>query len=199
MNGINLLPWRELLREQNKRLFFIILNSISFLALIILLNCHIIIHFKKNHQQNLNQHLQEKILHYSTKIQTMEKLKQQQAYLVEQIQFIQQLHSRHALIIKIFENVAQLTPKNIYLKSIKYENNLLIIAGKATCNSEIYQFSENMTKQKIFIQPEITEIKTNDDHEDDYDKEFILHVGAPFVDALSEQASHKGRPYKDYS
>ncbi|MFX5793399.1 pilus assembly protein PilN, partial [Acinetobacter baumannii] len=82
MIRINLLPWREQLREQEEKEFFIYLGISVMVAIVLVGIIYIILALRISAQEHANQYLRDQITKLDQKIADIQGLKQQKALLL---------------------------------------------------------------------------------------------------------------------
>lgn len=137
MARINLLPWREELREKHQKIF------INALALAVLLTCFAFgaayqyIEGRKDYQVSRNNYLKEEIKEVENKIAEIEKIDKEKERLRNKIEGIESLQASRSEIVHVFDELRRITPEGIYLTDFIQHGDLLTIKGRLTANSEV--------------------------------------------------------------
>lgn len=175
MAEINLLPWREQLREEHKRQFIWAMLVSTVCGLIAVFLIHLIIASTVTNQQSKNDFLQAQIDILDRQIKEIRNLQDEKQRLLARMTIIQALQSDRTFVVRLFDEVTELITNGIYLESIKREGDLITLTGKAESNSQISQFMRNISGSAWLTRPMLSEIKTiNDDQQ--YKSDFKLQV-----------------------
>ncbi|MDF2866685.1 MAG: Fimbrial assembly family protein [Gammaproteobacteria bacterium] len=175
MADINLLPWREQLREEHKRQFIWAMLISAACALLAVVLIHFTIGGMVNNQQSKNDFLQSQVAILDGQIKEIHNLRDEKQRLLARMTIIQELQSDRTFVVRLFDEITRLIPNGIYLESIKREGDLITLTGKAESNSQISQFMRNIAASAWLTRPMLSEIKTiNDDQQ--YKSDFKLQV-----------------------
>jgi len=137
MARINLLPWREALREEQQKTF------INALALAVLVTCLLFglvyqtIEGRKDYQTSRNDYLKAEIIKVDEKIAAIEKITNKKEKLSAKIEVIEDLQASRTEIVHVFDELRKLTPNGIYLTDFTQKGDKLTLKGRLTANSEV--------------------------------------------------------------
>jgi len=137
MARINLLPWREALREEQQKTF------INALALSVLMTCLIFglvyqyIEGRKDYQTIRNDYLKAEIAKVDEKIAEIKKITDKKEKLRDKIEVIEDLQASRSEIVHVFDELRKLTPEGIYLTNFTQKGDKLTLKGRLTANSEV--------------------------------------------------------------
>jgi len=162
MTQINLLPWREQLRQTKRMNFTFILTGFIALTLFLLFIVHLYLYRVINDQQQKNNYLQSDFQHEQSELGTLNKKKQEQLNVISQLHFIFSLRDNSYRAVRLLDGLARVVPDAVSLNKIMRQGNTITITGKAQSNLQVTLFMENMAKSKIFKQPALTEINTKE-------------------------------------
>lgn len=159
---INLLPWRQELREQRKREF----GGMIVLALVAAAGVWFGVHTHLNgeiaHQENRNEFLRDEIAKLDKqilKIRDLEKTKQQ---LLSRMQVIQELQQGRPQIVHIFEQIVMTIPEGLYLTAVSETGNTLSVTGMAESNGRISNYMENLDSSPWLSDPSLQIIEVQE-------------------------------------
>jgi type IV pilus assembly protein PilN len=137
MARINLLPWREALRQEQQKTF------INALALAVLLTCFAFgavyqyIESQKSYQGRRNAFLEKKIEEVNKKIEEIQKIKDKRDKLENKIEVIEDLQASRSEIVHVFDELRKVTPEGIFLTDFNQQGDKLMLKGRLTANSEV--------------------------------------------------------------
>jgi type IV pilus assembly protein PilN len=173
MRGLNLLPWREELREENIKHFSAVL-LVSVIATLLVL---FMIHLKFSHtlakQGEANAYLQSKIHVLDEQIKEIKSLQKARQRLLNRMDLIMQLQTNRPQVVRFFNGLVQVMPKGLYLETITRRDNEIMMDGRADSNIPISNLMRNIERSAWFIKPTLSEIKTDKD-DSVYSKKFRL-------------------------
>ena len=172
---INLLPWRELKREQARKQWITELLS-SFISIgILVFIAHSYFVGKKEMQLARNQRLQTEISHYQRQIKEMNRLQILQEALFVKIQFIQHLQTTRVFTVKLFDELINILPDEMVLTRIERVSNKVILQGVTGSFSEISNLMHQMEKSRWIQKTALVEIKKSSKNEYTAESEFKLN------------------------
>jgi type IV pilus assembly protein PilN len=172
---INLLPWREQLRETQKKHFLQILSSGLLLAGTAIFLLHLLITHQIKNQEQHNAQLQQSLQALANKIQEVTSLQQQQQQLAAQRLLLQQIKDGRRLTEHLCGDLARAIPSGVLLSTIKRVGAQIIVSGKAENSAQVALFLRNLAASNRLNWPVLRELKTVP-LQDGYDKEFILEI-----------------------
>src|SRR5512139_1103736 len=99
MAHINLLPWREELRKQRKREFFIFAGAAAFSMVVVVVFLHFYFVSLIENQDARNEYMRAEIKKVEAQIKEIEELERKKAQLVARMQVIDQLQKNRPEIV----------------------------------------------------------------------------------------------------
>ena len=161
MAYINLLPWREVQRQrQKKRYLVLLLVAASSGILSMWIGGHILEEMLTR-QHNRNTYLQSKIADVDTQIEQIKVLKTKQTTLQQKIRLVDQLQGSRHVTPTIFDHMARLVPMGIIFSSMNRTKNVLKIEGYSDSNNHLVKFMHKLTQSDVFSHEELASIKAN--------------------------------------
>lgn len=176
MTQINLLPWRQLQREQRKRRFFIHLSGYAAITLLLLLLWHMNLAARLHHQEGRKQYLQQRVTVLSDQLKKLDNLQKQKAQLLTRMTIIQQLQADRPIMVHVFDELPRLLPNGVYLTRMQAQDNSITLQGKSQSNTLISSFMRNLEGSKWLTQPVLQEIKDAAESDSAFGDEFTLQV-----------------------
>ncbi len=174
MTKINLLPWREQKREQEKKLF----TTLSVAAVVASICVVFLSNYYANHlisnQLERNQILQNEIASLDNQIKEIKALKTLRAGLISRMSIVQNLQSTRTLMVRLFDELIKVMPPGIYVTKVERKNDVVSVWGYAESNMSIAQLMKNIDQNEWIQAPVLSEIKKTEDKEQPEDNEFIL-------------------------
>jgi type IV pilus assembly protein PilN len=158
---INLLPWREELRELQKKEFFTVMGAAVGFAFLILVLIHLLMASDISSQEQRNQLLKKEISTLDSKIGEIKLLKEERDQLIARMDIVQALEGNRPLSVKLFDEMVSVIPEGSYLWFIARKGDDISLRGKAESNSEVSTLMRNIEKTGWLLSPKLTQIKTD--------------------------------------
>jgi type IV pilus assembly protein PilN len=174
MTDINLLPWRELRREREKKQFttYLFVGMISAAIVVFLINSYA----KQliDNQTYSNNQLQEEIDQLKKQISEIAELKKLRQALIARMTIVQNLQATRSLTVRLFDELVKILPDGVFLTNVERVSNKVTLLGYSESNSNISQLMRNIETNRWIQNPELTEIKKSKDAQTSVENEFKL-------------------------
>ncbi|HCA90066.1 MAG: pilus assembly protein PilN [Legionellaceae bacterium] len=174
MANINLLPWREYKREHEKKAFIRLLS----LAAIVGFCLSFLFYYYTSRlvvAQNMrNEKLNQQIVTLDKKIKEISSIRQRKNRLVARMKAIQILQAKRTLTIHLFDELLNVLPDGVYLTEFKREKEKITLTGYTESNSDISLLMRNIQNDPWIENPDLTEIKKNNQVNNAVNNEFHL-------------------------
>jgi type IV pilus assembly protein PilN len=161
MPRINLLPWRNELREQRRNQFFVALGGAAVGAGLVVLLANITFGKIIGFQEDRNRILQNEIDALNIRIEEILSLEDQKEGLLARMQIIEQLQRSRPGIVHVFEELVTTLPAGVYLSSVKQNGQRIEIIGAAESNTRVSALMRNIDGSDWLSKPdlEVVEVK----------------------------------------
>ena len=137
MANINLLPWREELRQERNRTTVVICAALIGLALLMVFFAKLYMDSRIDHQKSRNAFIQTEINKLAEVIKEIEDIKQRRDALRARMDVIQELQQNRAKIVHVFDDLVNQLPEGVYFDEVKKTNDTINISGKAQSNNRV--------------------------------------------------------------
>ncbi len=174
MTQINLLPWREQKREQEKKVFTTILIVCAIFAAFIVFIVNYYASELVSNQITRNQILQKEINSLEDQIKEIKALKLIRKALISRMSIVQNLQSTRTLMVHLFDELIQILPPGIYVTKLERKNDMVTLWGYSESNTNISILMRNIESNAWIQNPSLTEIKKMDDNKQPANNEFKL-------------------------
>lgn len=144
MAKINLLPWREALREQRKKEFISINIGVFLLGLVLVALTWAFFSQRLNDQQQANQLVQEANNQLDAQLKSLDGLQARRDQIVERMKLIQDLQGKRPVVVRLFDELVRLTPSNMYLTRFERKGDQFLIKGRAESPNTVSEFLRNL-------------------------------------------------------
>ncbi|MDE1461768.1 PilN domain-containing protein [Spartinivicinus poritis] len=185
MARINLLPWREELREERKKQFLMVLLGTAVVAGITIFLGDMQINGAINYQQSRNEFLKKEIAALDKRIVEIKELKKKREELLERMKVIQDLQGNRPIIVRVFDELVKSVPDGVYFTSLEMKKNQLLVNGFAESNNRVSNLMRDFDNSEWFTSPNLTSVKAAD--KSDLANQFVLTVNQTTPKALQEQ------------
>jgi type IV pilus assembly protein PilN len=159
---INLLPWREELRQEQKKQFAIMSVMTCILAAAIVGLIHFQMLSKIDYQESRNRFLTSEIASVDKEITEIAELQKVRRSLVERMEVIQDLQGSRPSIVHLFSEIVSTVPNGVYLESLVQTGNNLSINGEAESNARVSTYMRNLQASDWLKDPNLTVIEIED-------------------------------------
>ncbi|RAU46485.1 MULTISPECIES: PilN domain-containing protein [unclassified Pseudomonas] len=161
MARINLLPWREQLREERKKRFLLALAGVLVAGVGTIFLADQYLSSAIAHQNARNQFIKTEIVQLDARIKEISELKARRKQLLERMKIIQDLQGNRPIIGRIFDQLARTLPDGVYFNEVKMTDNLISISGAAESNNRVSDLLRNLDASDWLEAPSLTEVKAN--------------------------------------
>ncbi|MGY6631997.1 MAG: PilN domain-containing protein [Wenzhouxiangella sp.] len=144
MAKINLLPWRENLRQQRQKNFMISLGVGVLVAAALVMMANHLMNVQISGQDARNNFLRAEIRKLDRDIQRIEELEEVRASLVSRKEIIERLQSNRTATVHLFNELARTVPEGITLNSVRQTQERLTILGTSESETRVSEYMRNI-------------------------------------------------------
>jgi len=188
---INLLPWREELRQEQKKQFSILTGLMMLLAAAIIGLVHIQMVTKIDYQLSRNKFMSSEISKLDEEIAEISELRKVRRSLVERMEVIQDLQRSRPSIVHLFTEIVSTVPNGVYLESLTQTGDNLLMNGQAESNARVSTYMRNLDASDWLKAPNLRVIEI-DDIKVNRISTFTLTVKQTSPDANEDEISDDG-------
>lgn len=176
MANINLLPWREELREERKQHFLIAIIIVLALGAGLVFLAGTILDGWVDNQRGRNGYLQGQISDLDKTIDQIKTLKQQRQELIARMKIIQDLQGNRAIPARILEQFVTRLPEGVYFTSLEMKGDYIALQGASESNNQVSNLMRDLSESNWLTAPTLTEVKATTAGEVDQANTFQLSV-----------------------
>ncbi|WP_271409545.1 type 4a pilus biogenesis protein PilN [Pseudomonas sp. Q1-7] len=159
MARINLLPWREQLREERKQRFLVALGAVLAMgAGAVFLGDQYLNNTIEN-QQARNDFVRKEIAVLDARIKEISELKTRRQQLLERMKIIQDLQGNRPIIGRVFDQLVRTLPDGVFFTGLKMSGKSIAIVGAAESNNRVSNLMRNLDASEWLASPNLTEVK----------------------------------------
>lgn len=161
MPQINLLPWREELRQRRQKSFIQQTLLIGLVTLLVLVAAGQLIDATIDAQKQRNELIQAQINSVNIEIQEVRALRKKRDQLLNWIEIVQGLQQNRNDIIHTLNSIAHATSDQLYLTRLKQDGSTLTIEGEADGNRQISHLMRKLAQAKTLENPTLTDVSAS--------------------------------------
>lgn len=159
---INLLPWREELRQEQKKQFAVMMFLTVLLAVAIVGLIHMQMGAKIDYQLSRNNYVGNEISKLDKEIAEIKDLRKVRRSLLERMEVIQDLQGSRPSIVHLFTEIVGTVPNGVYLETLSQTGGNLVMNGQAESNARVSTYMRNLSKSEWLKDPNLTVIEIED-------------------------------------
>ncbi|QIO07803.1 PilN domain-containing protein [Acinetobacter lanii] len=131
MAKINLLPWRDELREQRKKQFITICIAVALLAIASVLGTWFYLNQKLDDQEQANQLVTSTNQNLDTQLKTLDGLQERRNSVIERMKLIQGLEGQRPVTVRLVDELVRVMPSTVYVTKFSRVGDKFTIEGNA--------------------------------------------------------------------
>ncbi|MFZ6046057.1 type 4a pilus biogenesis protein PilN [Pseudomonas sp. CR3202] len=159
MARINLLPWREQLREERKQRFLVALGAVLALGAVTVFLGDQYLKSAIENQQARNDFVRKEIAVLDARIKEISELKTRRQQLLERMKIIQDLQGNRPIIGRVFDQLVRTLPDGVFFTGLKMSGKNIAIIGAAESNNRVSNLMRNLDASEWLMAPNLTEVK----------------------------------------
>lgn len=155
---INLLPWREQLREQHKKRFYTLIVAGVLLACLLQYSAALFFDYQQGRQQARNQRLQQKIVHLDAKIRELAAAQEEHQSLLHRLELVESLQNARNKTTEFMNLLPVLVPPGVYIDKVNLNGYQLEIAGISDSTARLATMLQNFERSEQLVEVDMHEI-----------------------------------------
>ncbi|WP_281646089.1 PilN domain-containing protein [Parendozoicomonas sp. Alg238-R29] len=159
MARINLLPWREELRQQRQKNFLIALGITVAIAVALIFLRDMMLNSAIENQRGRSQFIQTEISTLDGKIKEINELKEKKEELLARMEVIQSLQGNRPVIVRMFDELVRVLPDGVYFTSLSMTGRTINVQGVSESNNRISKLMRQLDESNWFDNPNLTAVK----------------------------------------
>lgn len=195
LTRINLLPYREEIKQRKQQQFKILMLGASAVGLGLAAATYLGIDSAISNQEGRNNFLQTEIDRLDRELGEIDKLQQEkEAFLAKKLK-VEELQEKRYQAAYILDSLNALTPDNTYLTALEAESPTSYkISGHAISDNKIAVMMRSLPSTGIFLQPELLSIKKVDNYQEFTLKSSINQVNTPAPAPTAQSSGEMAEP-----
>ena len=195
LTRINLLPYREEIKQRKQQQFKILMLGAFAVGLGLAAATYLGIDNAISNQEGRNNFLQTEIDRLDRELGEIDKLQQEkEAFLAKKLK-VEELQEKRYQAAYILDSLNTLTPDNTYLTALEAESPTSYkISGHAISDNKIAVMMRSLPSTGIFLQPELLSIKKVDNYQEFTLKSSINQVNTPAPAPTAQSSDETAEP-----
>lgn len=158
MARINLLPWREQLREERKQRFLVTLVGVLIVAGGVVFLADQYLNAAITQQNARNEFVRKEISALDARIKEISELKTRRQQLVERMKIIQDLQGNRPIAARVFDQLVRTLPDGVHFTDLKMVGKSISIEGAAESNNLVSSLMRNHEDSEWLAAPNLTSV-----------------------------------------
>lgn len=163
MAKINLLPWREELRQERQRKFALSALMTAITGVVIVFIVSMAFDSAINNQNARNQTIQTEINRLQVQIRRIAELEETKSRLLSRKRIIEELQASRSLTVEMLDQLAKTIPVGVTLNTISQQGMNLRLAGTSQSNARVSAYLQALADNELFVDPDLTFVRANTD------------------------------------
>lgn len=160
MPRINLLPWREELRQKRKKDFLLALVGAVLLGGLLSYGYKLTVQSQISNQQARNALLRDEIGELDEQIEEILELENQKNRLIARMEIIDQLQRSRPEVVHLFDELVETLPEGVYLTEVTQNNARIEIRGSAQSSTRVSALMRNIDASDWLKSPGLDVVET---------------------------------------
>ena len=162
MSRINLLPWRDTLRQRQKRHYLTALAGVAGGVASLVFVIHLLVTVQVEAQLARNHYLQQEIARVEARIQQMSEIEQRKRELNQRMGLIVQLQQERNLPVHLLNELHRVVVPGVMLTRLRLEGGQLQLSGYCESNNQLAELLRRMEASPWLIRPRVQRVQAAD-------------------------------------
>jgi type IV pilus assembly protein PilN len=158
LSHINLLPWREALRQRQKKNYLTILVALALSMIGLMFVAAMVMDNLIAEQKNRNQYLEQEIDLVDQQIVQIKDIQQSKQAIEQRMALIEQLEVSRNAAPKVLDELVRLVPNGVSFSSISRSGNHVEVLGISDSNNRLADFMRRLEESDIFSSGDLSSI-----------------------------------------
>jgi type IV pilus assembly protein PilN len=161
MPRINLLPWREELRQKRKKEFLLAVLGAVLMGGALSFGTKVFYQRLIANQEERNDMLREEIAELDMQIAEIEGFEAQRDRLLDRMEIIEELQRSRPESVHLMDELVSILPAGVHLTSVTQQGRNVELIGNTQSNQRISNLMRNVTESEWLREPRIGIIETS--------------------------------------
>ena len=160
MPTINLLPWREELRQKRKKEFLIMAFGAVLMAAALSFGTRIFYDHKITNQDARNALLRSEISALDKQIAEINELDSRKRRLLDRMEIIDELERATPETVTLVDSLVDIIPEGTYLTAVRQQGTRIELDGRAQSNQRVSDLMRNVEASEWLKKPDLGPVVT---------------------------------------
>lgn len=161
MAHINLLPWRESRRAEQKKNYLTLLALLALGAVGLMYGAGNVIDKLISNQNYRNQFIEQQTAILDQQIEKIKNIKKDKQAIEQKMALIEQLESSRNAVPIVLDELVRLVPPGLSFRSFSRRGNQIEILGVSESNNRLADFMRQLEDSSVFSSGELSSIKAD--------------------------------------
>jgi type IV pilus assembly protein PilN len=166
MAQINLLPWRDDRRQEQKKEFLAIVGFVLALGVGLLLTADRVVNNQIDNQNSRNRHLTEQIAVLDKQVAEIRELERKRNQLLDRMRVIQQLQGNRPIIVRILDQLVRTMPDGVFYTNLKTTGKVIGVTGIAESNNRVSSLMRRLDGSDWLANPNLDKVSAAEEYGD---------------------------------
>lgn len=162
MANVNLLPWREIQRQEKKKEFLIVLGMVAAVGLLLAVLWGYWVNWQVDWQADRNNLLKREIAVLDEKVKEIKELKLRRQQVLERMEVIKALQGNRPGVVKVFDEFVRSVPSGVFFIEVERVGENVALVGFAESNNRISTLMRQLDISDRFKEPNLTKVEADD-------------------------------------
>ena len=158
MAQINLLPWRDERRQEQRKEFLTVLALVLALGVGLVLLADRVVNGQIEYQKSRNNYLTENIKVLDKMVAEIADLQRKRNQLIDRMRVIQELQGNRPIIVRVLDQIVRTVPDGVFYTKLSSKANTISIAGIAESNNRVSSLMRRLDASDWLENPNLTSV-----------------------------------------
>ena len=158
MAQINLLPWRDERRQEQKKEFLTILALVVVFGAALVLFADRVVNAQIETQNARNAHLKDNIRELDKMVAEIKDLQKRRNQLIERMRVIQELQGNRPIIVRVLDQLVRTVPDGVFYTSITSNEKVISMQGVAESNNRVSSLMRRLDASDWLANPNLDRV-----------------------------------------
>lgn len=163
MARINLLPWRQELRQERQQKFLVVMAFTALVGMALVGLGYFYYWQMISGQNNRNNFLTTKINEVERKIEEIKRIQAERERLIEQINTIQNLQQERPRMVKLYDVIPRVAVPGMFFTEVMRIGNRVVLRGYSESNPRVASMLRNIEKSNLLYNAQTDFIRLDED------------------------------------
>lgn len=156
MAQINLLPWRDERRQEQRKEFLTVLALVLALGVGLVLLADRVVNGQIDYQKSRNNYLTENIKELDKMVAEIKDLQRKRNQLIDRMRVIQELQGNRPIIVRVLDQIVRTVPDGVFYTNLGAKGNKITISGIAESNNRVSSLMRRLDASDWLENPNLT-------------------------------------------